>query len=143
LYAGGQFTRTFDSGVGSLNLIARYDTTGGTWSALAHNGLKGINTPGVRSLAVIGSDLYVGGRFSASFDNAVLNLNNVARYDTSGGAWAALPHQGLNSDVFVLKGIGPDLYVGGDFGGTFDATYTGQFVRLGSAFSVYLPLILR
>ncbi|HTP08571.1 MAG TPA: hypothetical protein VMP08_09995 [Anaerolineae bacterium] len=143
LYVGGQFTQTFDSGVSNLNLIARYDTSGGTWSALAHNGLKGTGVPGVRSLAVLGGDLYVGGRFSASFDNAVLNLNNIARYDTNGGAWSTLPNQGLSSDVLALRVKGSDLYAGGDFGGTFDATYTGQFVKLGSGFSVYLPLILR
>jgi trimeric autotransporter adhesin len=139
LYAGGAFTQTHNSLVTNLNHIARYDIGGGTWSALAHHGLNN----NVAALAVNGNDLYAGGYFAKTSDNAVTDLNYIARYDTSGGAWSALPNQGLSSDVFVLKVIGADLYVGGDFGGTFDATYTGQFVKLGAGYSVYLPLIIR
>lgn len=142
LYAGGQFTQTFDSGVTNLNSIARYDLGGGTWSSLAHNGLKGGNITAVRSLVIIGNELYAGGRFNASFDSAVLNLNNIARYDMGAGAWLALPNHGLSNDALALADIGSELYVGGSFGGTFDATYTGQIVKLGAGFSVYLPLIL-
>jgi hypothetical protein len=52
-------------------LVAPLDT----WSALANSGL---NDP-VWSMAVIGTDLYVGGDFSQTADGAVTNLNRIAR----------------------------------------------------------------
>ena len=139
LYVGGAFTQTYNSLVTNLNHIARYDISGGTWSALAHHGLNG----NVVALAVSGNDLYAGGYFAKTFDNAVTNLNYIARYDTGGGAWSALPNQGLSNPVLALASNGTEVYVGGDFGGTFDGQYLGQIVRLGSGFNVDLPLILR
>jgi hypothetical protein len=57
LYAGGNFTRTGDGTLTSLGRIARYDTAAGTWNALPNQGLNN----DVLVLAVVGSDLYVGG----------------------------------------------------------------------------------
>nr|MBC8253860.1 hypothetical protein [Ardenticatenia bacterium] len=58
LYVGGYFTQGGDaSPVINLGYIARYDTTANTWHALPRQGLDS----GVYALAVVGSDLYVGG----------------------------------------------------------------------------------
>ena len=102
---------TLDSKRGPL--LTRGDTPA-AWSALAHNGLNSR----VNALAVIGSDLYVGGGFSGTADGKVTNLNNIAKY--SGGAWSALAHNGLDREVWTLAVIGTDLYAGGDFFQTAD-----------------------
>ena len=57
LYAGGEFAQTGDGAITDLGNIARYNTTTGTWHALSNQGLN----DDVRALAVVGSDLYVGG----------------------------------------------------------------------------------
>lgn len=140
LYAGGLFTKTKDGAITNLNHITKL--SGGTWSPLAHNGLNGLS---IRTLTVSGNYLYTGGSFSATFDNAVTSLNNIARYDPLAGSWTALPNQGLSSDVLALMTNGTDLYVGGKFGGTGDAQYTGQIVKLGPSpqFNMYLPLLIK
>jgi hypothetical protein len=87
------------------------------WQALPHHGLYGT----VFALAVIGSDLYVGGDFQVTQDSAV-TLNRIAKY--SGGAWSALPNNGLNDAVLALAVSGSDLYVGGYFTQTADGAVT-------------------
>jgi N-acetylneuraminic acid mutarotase len=121
LYVGGLFTQSGDVTPLDLKRIARYDITGGTWHALPNEGLNN----NVLALAVVGSDLYVGGAFTASGDTTVTGLNRIARYDTAGGAWQALPNDGLNGIVYALTAMGSDLYVGGNFAQTFDAAVTG------------------
>jgi trimeric autotransporter adhesin len=117
LYVGGQFTQTADGTVKNLGNIARY-TSGGTWSAFANHGLNN----SVYALAVMGSDLYVGGIFTQTIDGTVKNLNDIARY--SGGIWSPLANNGLGNDVYALAVIGSDLYVGGIFDKTNDGAVT-------------------
>ena len=123
LYAAGVFGQTGDGSLANLGCIARYDTTAGTWHALNNQGLD--NT--VHALAVVGSDLYVGGRFGQTGDGSVTNLGRIARYDTTAGTWHALNNQGLDSTVFALAVSGSDLYAGGEFGQTGD----GSLANLG------------
>ena len=123
LYVGGKFTQTGDGSLTDLGRIARYDTTAGTWHALPNQGLNG----DVRALAVSGGDLYVGGRFKQTGDGSLTDLGNIARYDTTAGAWHALPNQGLYGyicDVLALAVSGGDLYVGGKFTQTVDGSLT-------------------
>lgn len=87
-----------------------------SWAALPN---KGLNS-GVTALAVIGSDVYVGGAFTQTSDGTVTNLNNIAKF--SGGTWSALPNNGLNSMVRSFAVIGSDLYVGGLFSQTSDGS---------------------
>jgi N-acetylneuraminic acid mutarotase len=131
LYVGGSFAQAGDGTLTNLVRIARYDTTGGTWHALPNKGLNGT----VLALAVVGSDLYVGGNFTTSGDTTVTDLNRIARYDTAGGAWHALSKQGLSSSVLALAVVGGDLYVGGVFTATGDGTVTnlGYIVRYDTA----------
>ena len=109
LYVGGEFTQTADGAVTNLGNIARYNTTTATWHALPNQGLD----EAVRALAVVGSDLYVGGNFTKTGDGSLTKLGRIARYDTAAGTWHALPKQGLDSVVWALALSGDDLYVGG------------------------------
>lgn len=162
LYAGGAFTGTGDGSL-LLNHIARYDLLTGTWHALAHmgqsvghdsaaghvsapqdNGLDGA----VYVLAVVGSDLYVGGDFSQSGDGTVIDLGNIARYDLLAGTWNALPDQGLNGAVHAMAVDGSNLYLGGEFTQTGDGTVThlgriGRVVIRGMVRKVFLPLVVQ
>jgi YVTN family beta-propeller protein len=81
----------------------------GTWSALD----KGLNN-NVYSIAVLGTDVYVGGEFTdvASGGTPVAGLNNIAKWN--GTNWSALD-KGLNDGVFYLTVLGTDIYVGGLF----------------------------
>jgi hypothetical protein len=121
LYVGGLFGETGDGTLKNLGYIARYDAAGDAWYALPNQGLN--NT--VRALAVVGSDLYVGGHFTATGGVGLTDLGYIARYDTAGGAWYALAKDGLNSYVYALAAMGSDLYVGGYFTQSGDTTVTG------------------
>lgn len=69
----------------------------------------------VWALAVIGTDLYVGGNFTTAGGNTA---NHIAKWD--GSAWSPLVSanngvNGINGMVSALTVIGTDLYVGGWF----------------------------
>ncbi len=114
LYVGGSFTQTADGVVTNLRNIARYNLTTNTWSSLPNNGLNG----DVLTIALSGTDLYVGGSFSQTADGAVTNLDNIVRFD--GTTWHALPNNGLNGYVSDIVVAGSDLYVVGIFNQTSD-----------------------
>jgi uncharacterized delta-60 repeat protein len=123
LYAGGRFNRSSNGTV--LNQIARWD--GSTWSALG----SGVNFvyDGVTSMAVSGSDLYVGGDFGFA---GGINVNAVAKW--SGSAWSALG-SGMNGTVRALAVAGTGLYVGGDFTQAGGGAASGVAHWNGSAWS--------
>jgi hypothetical protein len=116
---GGQFSFTGDSTV-LLGGIGKFSA--GNWSPLPNNGLNG----SVYTLAASGDNLYVGGPFDKTWDQAVVNLNHIAGFNLTSNTWYALPHQGLNSEPQAFALIGNDLYVGGQFTGTAD----GQVINL-------------
>jgi trimeric autotransporter adhesin len=111
LYVGGRFNR---AGSIVVSGIARYNAGG--WSALAGGVGSTFLDPEVRALALLGSDLYVGGYFdSADAANARL----IARWNTAGNTWSA-----LGSGLFLpnnqgrakaLATSGNAVYVGGYF----------------------------
>ena len=111
LYAGGSFT---SAGGNAATNIAKWN--GSSWSALS-SGLLGSdpaggNPPGVFALAVSGSDLYVGGRFTTAGGNAA---KGIAKWD--GSSWSALG-SGLDDSfpyVYALAVSGSNLYAGGIF----------------------------
>jgi hypothetical protein len=83
---------------------------------------NGTNT-GVFALAVIGTDLYVGGNFNTVFSTnwERISANRIARWSMTSGTWSPLgstTQNGLDrfgGDVWCLAASGTDLYVGGSF----------------------------
>lgn len=138
LYVGGDFSQSFSGATTNLNKIARYDTSTGVWSQLSGNGLNN----NVFALAVSGNDLFVGGSFSRTSDFGTVNLNSIARYDTSNGIWSPLPGAGLNNWVYSLAVSSGDLFAGGDFVQTFDGSTTGlsKIGRFGISTGTWSPL---
>jgi len=114
LYVGGSF---HDVNSLSADNVAKWN--GSTWSPLGSDGLgDGAITHNVHALAVVGTDLYVGGEF---YDAAgIATADRIARWD--GATWNAMGSGGpdggaLNSEVDALtvSASGTDLYVGGMF----------------------------
>jgi len=130
LYAGGCFTQTVDGAVLNLGNVAQFDTTAGTWHALPNQGLN----DHLHALAAAGSNLYAGGRFTQTGDLSIANLGHIARYDTVGDSWHALPNQGLNGNVYMLAIGGNNVYAGGGFFQTGDGEVTnlGNIARYNS-----------
>lgn len=132
LYVGGQFTGTTDSSVTNLNNIAVYNLTTNTWSALPGNGLNNW----VYDLVVSGNTLFVGGVFTRTFNSSVLNLNRVARFNTSTNIWSTVSGNGLNNSVFAMASIGENIYFGGAF--TQTQTFT-SFNNLNRVARYHIP----
>ena len=88
------------------------------WSALG----TGMNFY-VAALAVIGSDLYAGGRFTTA---GGVSANYIAKWN--GSSWSPLG-SGMNGAVIALAVIGADLYAGGEFttAGGVNANYIAKW----------------
>src|SRR2546423_6746080 len=78
--------------------------TDDNWTSLG----SGLNNT-VQALAVSGSDLYAGGKFTMAGSSTV---NYIAKWN--GTTWSALG-SGVNGYVRALVVSGTNLYVGGDF----------------------------
>ncbi len=124
LYVGGQFTT---AGGGAASNIARWNLATSTWSAVTSGVNNGTLFPGVRALAVSGTDLYVGGGFSVA---GGVTANNVAKWN--GSSWSALvssSNNGVSDTAFALAVSGTDVYIGGRFlgpVGTFIVKWDGS-----------------
>lgn len=116
LYVGGAFSHVCgnaacNSGNLQVNGIAKWN--GSNWSALNY----GLSGSGVKTIAVNGSDVYVGGIFIQACGNAACNsgnlsVNRIAKWN--GSAWSALA-KGVNNAVYAIAVDGSDIYVGGGF----------------------------
>lgn len=126
VYAGGEFTKTADSALSNLNNIAIYQS--GDWQTPDHLGLNN----GVYALLTVDGDdpdypdLYVGGVFTRSADNALTSLSFITKYKPTSDPWTTPPNNGLASGgVFALaQHQTGKLYVGGSFTQTRDGTVT-------------------
>lgn len=111
LYVGGEFT---EAGGQPANKIARWN--GSNWSALGSGAANGVSRGdfiGVESIAVAGTDVYVGGGFTEAGGQPA---RFVARWN--GTAWSSLgsgSSNGVNGPVPALAIMGNDLYAGGAF----------------------------
>ena len=121
VYVGGTFMNVNNKGtvLGAADNVAKWD--GSNWSALGSNGAgDGSLNGSVYSLAVSGTNLYVGGQFTnVNNSGTVLGAADyVAKWD--GSNWSALRSNGagdgsLNNSVYSLAVSGKDVYVGGTF----------------------------
>jgi hypothetical protein len=104
VYVGGVFT---NAGGVSANCIARWN--GSSWSALG-SGVSGVvNNTWVNAIAVNGTNVYVGGRFTTAGSGAA---SNIAKWN--GSSWSALG-TGMNGYVDAIAVSGSNVYVGGSF----------------------------
>ncbi|KAL3306283.1 cellular morphogenesis protein [Colletotrichum asianum] len=100
------------SAVTSLATSGDLVIVGGNFTSKDARNVIGINTASeatmaldgglngeVMSMKLNGTQLYVGGQFSNTQDNAVTGLNNVGVYDTSANTWTALG-AGVNGKVY-------------------------------------------
>jgi hypothetical protein len=115
VFVGGKFVNA--AGLAAADYIAKW--SGSAWSALGSNGAGNGALPNyVLSLAIMGSDLYAGGRFENAAN--IPEADHVAKW--SGSAWSALGSNGAGNgailgsiaDVYALAVSGTDLYVGGN-----------------------------
>ena len=118
LYAGGDFTR---AGGRPARGVARWD--GRAWRELGGGvgGGRENAAASVYALALVGSDLYVGGDFSTAGGTAA---SGIARWD--GQAWHAV-EGGVRTGIYpgVVRAFaarGGDLYAGGEFRTAGNAT---------------------
>ncbi len=126
VYIGGAFTVAYNAAGNSVfaNGVARWN--GSAWAALGNGGAaNGNGVAGgqawVHGLALIGSDLYVGGSFTRAINNTgnEVSANYVARWNTTTKTWAALgtgsgdKANGADFSLSALAVSGADLIVGG------------------------------
>src|SRR5207244_2643803 len=102
----------------NASYVAKVNTTTGVWSALGTDGY-GVDDY-VYALAVMGSDLYVGGSFTmVNLGGTTVSANRVAKVNTMTGVWSKLADMGggngVNGLVFALAVSGSDLFAGGSF----------------------------
>lgn len=157
---GGQFQTIHKLGTDTQNL-ANYELANnvvlwnratdqwhllGPWTAaekpgVTTNGFSGFGTS-VRSLAIIGGDVYVGGMFNQA---GSISAGNIVRWTAATNAWGALGSgvgglevTGLSDPpVAALKAIGSTLVVGGYFtvAGNSGARYIALYDTLAGAWS--------
>ena len=114
-------------GIPTANGIAKYDTLTDTWSALG-GGLNAMGNSGVSAIAISGTDIYVGGRFTQAGDDNT--ADHIAKFNTLTGTWSALGSTQLNDRVTSIAVSGTDVYAGGyftDAGGHSNADYIAKF----------------
>lgn len=122
LYVGGAFTSI---GATTLKNIAKYDTVGGTWSAVGATA-AGSYTP-IYALGSLSSVLYAGTSSPGGIGNQA--VDGLGKF--SGGVWSEVGG-GLDGAVLCITNYGTNLLVGGSFTGYIAEWDTVAFTLLGS-----------
>ncbi len=122
VFVGGTFTDA--GGVPDTAYIARLDSDElhPIW-----NELRGALNSYVKAIAVVGSNVYVGGNFTDV--GGIPNIDYIARWD--GDSWNSLGGiTTLNGAVYAIAVAGANVYVGGNFtnaGGVIMADYIARW----------------
>ena len=122
LYLGGSFANVHNGSV--LLDTAGYAAiwNGTNWAGFGSSPAMGSLNDQVNAIAVIGSDVYVGGNFTNVNNRGTIltDADYIAKWD--GANWSALGSNdgaggngSLNSYVYTLAASGTNLYVGGLF----------------------------
>lgn len=117
-YVGGSFSKL--AGVNAIG-IARVDKVTGTVTPLGA-GLTG-GTLFVNAVAVLGTDVYIGGTFTAVDGVAA---SRVAKWN--GSAWSALG-SGANGTVNAMAVLGTELFIGGTFSSVGGVSLTSRLAK--------------
>ncbi len=115
LYVGGNFT---DVGGGPRNGLAALDVN--TGALRSFNPAPASGTCFVRTLAAVGSRLYVGGQFAAMGGSA---RNNIAALSLSTGLIVPSWNPNANNTVLSLLPLGTNIYAAGGFSAMGGATF--------------------
>jgi hypothetical protein len=127
---GGVFTNA--GGVPGANNIARWDGANNTWNLVG--GVGAINGF-VNTIAISGTDVYVGGLFTGA--GGVSGADHIARWN--GTTWSGLLSGtfGISSTVTTIAISGTEVYVGGNFTGAGGVTGANYIARWNSANSTW------
>jgi len=112
VYVGGNFVT---AGGVTANGIAKWNRLTGTWSALGSGMIGTRYYPSVKAIAISGSDVYVGGSFSAA---GGISASGIAKWDTLTNTWSAVGNGiggSTSPTVYALVTSGNAVYVGGAF----------------------------
>ncbi len=132
VYVTGAFTQ---AGGSPANNVAMWDGT--TWSILKNpTGLTdGLDSDGF-SLAINGSDVYIGGRFSLA--EGTYAASSLVRWNALDQQFYS-PGNSVNGPVYALAISGSEVYVGGDFTSAGGLT-ARSIARWNSANNTWYPV---
>lgn len=139
IYVGGAFFTAYNANGTSVTVsrIARW--SGAKWDSLGvapNVGVSGSGTRRVRTLALNGDSLYVGGDFVGVAGGSVA-ADRIAKYVRTTNQWSALGSGVNGNTVYTIVPYGSGIYAGGDF-----TTAGGQTVNYVARWdgSNWLPL---
>ena len=105
-----------------------------TWSSFG-SGYNGVGGGSVKSIVVIGDNIYFGGEFKAVDD---YKIEYIVKFNTQNNTWSALGN-GVNGFVKTMVTDGINLFVGGEFttAGDFSVNYLAKWD--GNSWSALAP----
>lgn len=118
-----------NAGGSAASRIASWN--GSTWSTLGTAPNDGLNGTAY-ALVVQGSDLYVGGSFTANGGSGATTLRGIAKW--SGSTWSE-PNNGITGTVYALATDGTTLYAGGSFSAAGGTSAANVAKYIGAAWS--------
>lgn len=149
VYAGGSFDTVSSSTQNAISAkgVAKWDSVAQVWVPLGSETQNGVSS-WVRSLAVSGTSLYVGGIFHQvkSATQSSLSANDIARWDMVAGTWSALG-EGTKLGTGTVKALavsGSDLHAGGDFreiGGILNTSGIGKWNITANSWGPAVPVV--
>ncbi len=127
IYVGGAFSGANSiNGTLTRNYLAKLNNTDGTAAAWNPNALGNVN-----SIAISGSDIYVGGAFNGSNSiNGTLTRNRLAKLNNTDGTADATWDPNASGTINVITINGSDIYVGGQFTTINGVTARSRIARL-------------